>query len=687
MEPDSWPFVCPACRVTIPNENSWGAHENGKKHKIKANELKRRTEEQSRTVHVSGHIASTPVAELLLRNYFEENYGAVEKIITQPKYCFVIFERAEVAVDCAKEKKHDLGGGEIVFVKERKCEEKQRQSATNQLASQMNKCATFVDQLSLVENAYRGAGEQLKNALDALFAELTRFLGDSFRLEYETVGSVRYDLLMAKSDVDICLSATQLKPLAADLKSLGEKTVRNPGRPSRTAREITDVLYVISGALVRLSDAQGVQGIHAVPGARKPVIRFLLKGQRVEVGLNNVAAQVNSRYIALLVADPIFLHLLKFTRFTLGALDVVRPGRFSSYSVTIALAAFLASKGILPSIASTVQDVAAVDVSDPFCHKKWDFRIPDSSRVKFAWAEMSSKQSAIATIVALFTQFCAWLSGVEGAVVDVRTGETMEKVAFHERYGLSDEFFKPAPIAIADPFEVEHNTTGQITPRSAHQINKILKSVQIKAKIKRFIDHVTNIDAVATGEKDWGLSVFLPQSSNLSPEKRDPKEANVVQVRPERIGQFFAFLRDVLRVEFDEFPMIESGDEGSDESDAKKMKMDEGGEANSFGESVPNLLHCSVGVKLWEGRRAVRRKLARAYANSSPIALESQVSNLLLSGADGSTRLSAALPFTIAHQDNSSKFKFSQVQEAASQSNLFAEFLRFVAQAVEKHFS
>ena len=68
----------------------------------------------------------------------------------------------------------------------------------------MNACATFVDQLSLVENAFRGAGEQLKNALDALFAELTRFLGDSFRLEYETVGSVRYDMLMAKSDVDIC---------------------------------------------------------------------------------------------------------------------------------------------------------------------------------------------------------------------------------------------------------------------------------------------------------------------------------------------------------------------------------------------------------------------------------------------------------------------------------------------------
>ena len=55
------------------------------------------------------------------------------------------------------------------------------------------------------------------------------------------------------------LSATQLKPLASDLKSLGEKTVRNAGRPSRTTREITDVLYVVTGALMRLSDAQGIQ--------------------------------------------------------------------------------------------------------------------------------------------------------------------------------------------------------------------------------------------------------------------------------------------------------------------------------------------------------------------------------------------------------------------------------------------
>ena len=60
-------------------------------------------------------------------------------------------------------------------------------------------------------------------------------------------------------------------------------------------------------------------------------------------------------------------------------------------------------------------------------------------------------------------------------------------MCFIPNLGLSDEFFKAAPIAIADPFEVEHNTTGQITPRSAHQINKILKSVQIKAKIKRFV--------------------------------------------------------------------------------------------------------------------------------------------------------------------------------------------------------
>ena len=116
---------------------------------------------------------------------------------------------------------------------------------------------------------------------------------------------------------------------------------------------------------------------------------------------------------------------------------MIRPGRLSSYSVTIALAAFLTSKGILPSIASAVQNAPALDLSDPFCHKKWDFRTPESSSVKFAWAEMSSKQSAIAAIVALFTDFCAWLTSVEGAIVDVRTGETMEKAAFHERYGLS----------------------------------------------------------------------------------------------------------------------------------------------------------------------------------------------------------------------------------------------------------
>ena len=103
---------------------------------------------------------------------------------------------------------------------------------------------------------------------------------------------------------------------------------------------------------------------------------------------------------------------------------------------------------------------------------------------------------------------------------------------------------------------------------------------------------MTDINAVATGDKDWGLSVFLPQTSSLSAEKRETKEANVVQVRPERIGQFFAFLRDVLRVEFDEFPALDLGDDESNGCNAKKMKMDESGEKISFGTVSLALMAC-----------------------------------------------------------------------------------------------
>ena len=39
---------------------------------------------------------------------------------------------------------------------------------------------------------------------------------------------------------------------------------------------------------------------------------------------------------------------------------------------------------------------------------------------------------------------------------------------------------------VADPFEVEHNTTGQISARNLERMNKTWKRILLRSKMKKF---------------------------------------------------------------------------------------------------------------------------------------------------------------------------------------------------------
>ena len=258
MDPTEWPYQCKACQVTIPNPISWTAHKTGKKHTIKSTEYLRRQEENDRTVHVSGPITTTPVAELLLRNYFEDNFGTVEKVVPQEKYVFVIFESPEIAKDCVREKRHEFDEY-VVFVKPRSSSIKAHVTGNEALRRQLNACQTFSDQLVIINESFSAPTDQFKQGIDQLFLSVTNRLKETFNLSFELIGSVRCALLMSTSDVDISLQIEKCgaRQLDAELKALGEKTVRNPGHPSRVIRDITDILYVVTGTLVRLAHEHG----------------------------------------------------------------------------------------------------------------------------------------------------------------------------------------------------------------------------------------------------------------------------------------------------------------------------------------------------------------------------------------------------------------------------------------------
>ena len=53
------------------------------------------------------------VAQLLLKNYFEENFGTVEKVNIQEKYCFIVFDDAESAEASLKETVHEFSGYKV----------------------------------------------------------------------------------------------------------------------------------------------------------------------------------------------------------------------------------------------------------------------------------------------------------------------------------------------------------------------------------------------------------------------------------------------------------------------------------------------------------------------------------------------------------------------------------------------
>ena len=91
MEVEEWPYVCPSCNIKIPNQTSLIAHKSGKKHILKHGEYLRRQEEIPRTLFVSGNILKNPeLAQILLKTYFEDNFGIVEKVTIQEQiknYC------------------------------------------------------------------------------------------------------------------------------------------------------------------------------------------------------------------------------------------------------------------------------------------------------------------------------------------------------------------------------------------------------------------------------------------------------------------------------------------------------------------------------------------------------------------------------------------------------------------------
>nr|XP_041568032.1 LOW QUALITY PROTEIN: speckle targeted PIP5K1A-regulated poly(A) polymerase [Taeniopygia guttata] len=216
------------------------------------------------------------------------------------------------------------------------------------------------------------------------------------------------------------------------------------------------------GAVLRRC-VPGVRGVRAVPGARRPVVKFSHKqsGLAGDVCLDNRLALLNTQFLRLCAdADPRVRPLGYAVRLWAGGQRLAgnRAGGgplLTNYALTLLLVLFLQSRSppVLPSVRrlrllAGPQDRAQVG--------GWDCSFP---RDAAALEPSENGQSAASLLAEFFSYFGSLnlgellLSPLEGRALPRPPPETLG--------GL-----RPGPLTLQDPFELSHNVAANVTART-----------------------------------------------------------------------------------------------------------------------------------------------------------------------------------------------------------------------------
>ena len=105
---------------------------------------------------------TTPVAELLLREYFQTTFGEVEKIICQENFCLVIFESEAISEKCSSQKEQEFSGYKIqVKPRIQNFGTPINNAKTLGIINKLNTAADLSKQLAIVDSFYGGGQIQL----------------------------------------------------------------------------------------------------------------------------------------------------------------------------------------------------------------------------------------------------------------------------------------------------------------------------------------------------------------------------------------------------------------------------------------------------------------------------------------------------------------------------------------------
>ncbi|NXW74742.1 STPAP polymerase, partial [Hirundo rustica] len=223
------------------------------------------------------------------------------------------------------------------------------------------------------------------------------------------------------------------------------------------------LVLALVGAVLRRC-VPGVRGVRAVPGARRPVVKFSHKqsGLAGDVCLDNRLALFNTRFLRLCAdADPRVRPLGYAVRLWAGGQRLAgnRAGGgplLTNYALTLLVVLFLQSRSppVLPSV-RRLQRLAGP--RDRARVGEWDCSFPRDA----AELEPSANGQSAASLLAEFFSYFGTLdlgglllSPLEGRALPCPPPETLG--------GL-----RPGPLTLQDPFELSHNVAANVTPRTA----------------------------------------------------------------------------------------------------------------------------------------------------------------------------------------------------------------------------
>ncbi|TRZ10310.1 hypothetical protein HGM15179_016788 [Zosterops borbonicus] len=469
-------FRCRLCQITTANRPSLLSHLQGKRHRrLRCLRAERRSQEQ-RSLFVSGFPRDTDPARL--RQHFRAFGDVATVVMDKEKGAFAIVELRdpEGRQRALDEPRHFLGGRRL------RVRPREHRGVLGGPGVLRGGRGSFpVLPVSPGSRPVPQVGEQLQVLVRAL--ELSEAERRLRRLLVTLIQEVFTEFFPGCSIVPYGSSVNGFDVHGCDLDlhlELGEpqESLLGSGGSLLGRGAPPEQVLALVGAVLRRC-VPGVRGVRAVPGARRPVVKFSHKqsGLAGDVCLDNRLALFNSRFLRLCAdCDPRVRPLGYALRLWAGRQRLAgnRAGGgplLTNYALTLLLVLFLQSRSppVLPSVCR-LQSLAGPQ--DRARVGGWDCSFPRD----VAELEPSGNTQSAASLLAEFFSYFSTLD-LGGLLLSPLEGRALPRPPPETLGGL-----RPGPLTLQDPFELSHNVAANVTPRT---VSRFLRCCRDAARLCR----------------------------------------------------------------------------------------------------------------------------------------------------------------------------------------------------------